>query len=406
MSNHFTTMKKLRSLVVESMTFPFTSSRCIAPSVLIVLASLLLGGCKEKDPGRHGDVPPGATPKSSAVQATSSTANTSPSSAGPCASGPGKNTDVVSASYFTGSLSGFCIDPASEIRTYGEKGKYTMDEVCTTAFDGECEVYKRFQLKRVVRVNYIDEAGKGANVEIVLSEFSNVDGAYGMFTKRVVADQDPAAPDFIKPVSTLANAAIGSGRAYLFKGTHLAELQYVSEVESPEKQTRTASKLLPIVMEDLAKHLPGVDALPKAAAILPAANRLPNGIQYVLKEPLHLGGVGAAAIGYYAEGAKRYRVLSVAKDSENEAKEAFKAIRTRAGATAGSDKTLGDESTTLFIEDGKDRPRCEYVVVRKGARIVGVGDEDYVLKTNLPLDAQGAARLTREEKVARIRSSL
>ena len=25
-----------------------------------------------------------------------------------------------------------------------------MDEVCTTAFDGECEVYKRFGLDRVV----------------------------------------------------------------------------------------------------------------------------------------------------------------------------------------------------------------------------------------------------------------
>jgi hypothetical protein len=67
-----------------------------------------------------------------------------------------------------------------------------MDEVCTTAFDGECEVYKRFGLDRVVVLRYVDGSGAPNSVEVNLSRFKTVDGAYAMFTKRVVADGDPA----------------------------------------------------------------------------------------------------------------------------------------------------------------------------------------------------------------------
>ena len=67
-----------------------------------------------------------------------------------------------------------------------------MDEVCTTAFDGECEVYKRFGLDRVVVLRYVDGTGAPNSVEVNLSRFTTSDGAYAMFTKRVVADGDPA----------------------------------------------------------------------------------------------------------------------------------------------------------------------------------------------------------------------
>ena len=35
-----------------------------------------------------------------------------------------------------------------------------MDDVCTSAFDGECEVYKRFGLDRVVVLRYVDGAAR------------------------------------------------------------------------------------------------------------------------------------------------------------------------------------------------------------------------------------------------------
>ena len=80
-----------------------------------------------------------------------------------------------------------------------------MDEVCTTAFDGECEVYKRFGLDRVVVLRYVDGSGAPNSVEVNLSRFKTADGAYAMFTKRVVADGDPAQAT-VKPL------AAGRGR--------------------------------------------------------------------------------------------------------------------------------------------------------------------------------------------------
>ena len=44
----------------------------------------------------------------------------------------------------TKTIGGYCVDPNAEVRSYGEKAKYSMDEVCTTAFDGECEVRPMF----------------------------------------------------------------------------------------------------------------------------------------------------------------------------------------------------------------------------------------------------------------------
>ena len=104
-----------------------------------------------------------------------------------------------------------------------------MDEVCTTAFDGECEVYKRFVFKRVVSLRYVDGSGKGGTVEVNLSQFAEVAGAYGMFTLRVVAG-DPTEPSTPKPLAVGGRGgAIGTGRAYVWRGPYLAEAPPVQQ---------------------------------------------------------------------------------------------------------------------------------------------------------------------------------
>src|SRR4051812_39243122 len=114
---------------------------------ILVLGLLLVStpGCDDKDkakpePGIGAPPPPSASGTSAAV----------------CANGGGNLSDPVSAPFFPKTVGGYCVDPQSEIKTYGEKGKLSMDEVCTTAFDGECEVYKRYGLKRVVSLHYVD----------------------------------------------------------------------------------------------------------------------------------------------------------------------------------------------------------------------------------------------------------
>ena len=125
---------------------------------------------------------------------------------GVCTSGGGTPGDAVSAASFPKVAGDYCVDPNGETRAYGEQASATLDKVCTELFDGECEVYKRFGLKRVVSLRYIEGSGKPATVEVNLSQFGDVGGAYGMYTKRVVADADPARSDAPKAAAGGAGA--------------------------------------------------------------------------------------------------------------------------------------------------------------------------------------------------------
>src|SRR6187200_118974 len=111
---------------------------------------------------------------------------------GACASGGGTVKDSVSAAFFPRTAGEYCVDPNSEARAFGENAPNSLDAVCTELFDGECEIYKSFGLRRVVTLRYIDGKGSPGAVNVNLSRFATAEGAYGFFTKRVVADADPA----------------------------------------------------------------------------------------------------------------------------------------------------------------------------------------------------------------------
>ena len=163
------------STLVSPSQRPRRTQRALLAALLLALPS----ACSKDEPKNDRPPPPSAPPSASAQ-------------ADLCASGGGQDTDAISAPFVPRAAGGYCIDPQSEPKTYGDKGKLSMDEVCTTAFDGECEVYKRFDLDRVVVLRYVDGSGAPNSIEVNLSRFKSVDGAFAMFTKRVVADADPA----------------------------------------------------------------------------------------------------------------------------------------------------------------------------------------------------------------------
>src|SRR5205814_8208954 len=160
-----------------------------------------------------------------------------------CAGGGGPVTGPGGASLFPGQEAGYCLDPRGEPRVFGEGGKLSMDAICTEAFAGECEVYKSLGLKRVVQLRYIDGAGSPGSIEIYLSQFGTSDGAYAMFTKRVIADSDPVqgAP---RKLEGGGAGALGNGRAYVWKGIFLAEIQYANEQETPAQMKASSERLL------------------------------------------------------------------------------------------------------------------------------------------------------------------
>jgi hypothetical protein len=325
-----------------------------------------------------------------------------------CADGGGQDSDALSAPLVPREAGGFCIDSQSEVKTYGAPStgaKLTMDEVCTTAFDGECEVYKRFGLDRVVVLRYVDGSGAPNSVEVNLSRFTTADGAYAMFAKRVVADGDPARAT-VKPLAAGAAGATSSSNAYVWRGQYLAELTFVTEDTkmTPQAMATANERSTGAIAKDIGGRLPGTTDLLPAAAALPSPQRIPLGIAYYPKDALGLPAIGPMAVGYYQDGEKRWRDIATVRATADDAKEALRAFKLRPGALPM--KGLGDEAVQVVIQEAPDRAKAEYVVVRKGSTVMGVGDEELVLDPAVPTDKLAARKLTREEKVVKLGSWL
>ena len=319
-----------------------------------------------------------------------------------CAAGGGQDTDAISAPFVQRSLAGYCLDPQSEPRTYGDKGKLSMDEVCTTAFDGECEVYKRFGLDRVVVLRYVDGSGAPNSVEVNLSRFHTSDGAYGMFTKRVVADGDPARAT-VRPLAAQAAGATSSSNAYVWRGAYFAELTFVTDDTkmTPEAMARANELATGVIAKDIGSRLPGPTDLPPAAAALPAASRISLGIAYYPKDAPGLSAVGPIAVGYYKDGEKRWRDVAIVRPDAESAKEAFRGFKLKPGSQPLKG-FLADEAAQVVVQEAADRAKAEYVVARKGTLVLAVGDEELVLDPTTPTEKLAPLKLTRDEKMAKL----
>ena len=361
-----------------------------SPSPLsFVLTAAILGsfaGCRKDSP----TAPQGSPPPPPADSAPKP---------GACAAGGGQVGDPATAAFFPRVAAGYCVDPNGETRVFGEGGKLSMDAVCTDAFDGECEVYKRFGLKRVVHLRYVDGAGSPGSVEIYLSQFPGADGAYAMLTKRIVADSDPAesAP---RPLDAGAVGAIGTGRAYVWKGSYLAEIQYTNEQETPAQMKASSDRVLTPIAKELGSKLPGPGTLPPAAAALPQADLVRLGIAFAPKDVLGVDGAGPGAVGFYKAADKRWRVLSVARDDADQAKDVLKTFGKLKGAT--EEKGIGD-GAVRFVLGGKDAPKVEWFVARAGKSLFGVGDEEYLLSTQTSPAERDKLCLSRDDKLAKLR---
>jgi hypothetical protein len=358
---------------------------------MLPLALMVFLACDKKGDSKDDRGPPPPTLPPSA----------GPANADACAGGGGQDTDSISAPFIPRVVGSFCLDPQGEPKTYGDKGKLSMDDVCTTAFDGECEVYKRFGLDRVVVLRYIDGSGAPNSVEVNLSRFATENGAYGMFTKRVVADSDPARAT-VKPLAAGAAGAASSSNAYVWRGQYLIELTFVTEDTkmTPADMARANELSTGAIGKQIGDKLPGGKELPPSAAALPVASRIPLGIAYYPKDALGFNAIGPAAIGYYREGQKRWRDVAIARSTADAAKEALRAFRLKPGSLPV--KGLGEEAVQTIVQEAPDRAKAEYVVARKGALVAAVGDEELVLDPATPSDKQAPLKLTKEEKVQKL----
>lgn len=351
-----------------------------AHAATLVLSLFLASACKRESVEEKGAAPP---PAPSATP-------------GACASGGGTPSDPVTAAFFPRTTSDYCLDPHGEVRSYGQDGRGTIDDVCTQQLNGECEVYKSYGLKRAVTLRYVDGRGSPGTIAVLVSRFGSKEGAYGFFTKRVLADQDPAQVT-LTPLEAGGGGALGSGIAYVFRGDHLAELSYTNETESPDQMRASGKRLLPDLAKAIGDKLPGDVALPPAVQALPAEHRLPMGIAYTPADALGVSGIGPGAAGFYKDGEQRYRLLSLARADEDAADDVLETLKKVDRATKL--KELPFPALAFNHQSSDAAPRTEWVVGRKGNRIVGVGDEELVLGS-LSKEQEQKVKLGRDAKIA------
>ncbi|MEM9693523.1 MAG: DUF6599 family protein, partial [Myxococcota bacterium] len=238
-----------------------------------------------------------------------------------------------------------------------------------------------------------------ATIDVYLSRYSSREKAYAMFTKRVVGDGDPAPPDTPKPIKGGGAAALGLGNAYLWKDTHLVEMTYSDTAAASEQAVKAkADKLLPGLAAELGAKLPGETKVPAAVALLPSPQRLPLGVRFVREKALGVKGAGPGAYGYYQDGDKRWRVLAMVATEQAQAEDVFKTFGKLEGAT--EEKGLADDAIRVVVADRG--PEAEWLIARKGVTILGIGDENRVLRSGMSADEHGAKTLSREEKKERL----
>jgi hypothetical protein len=356
-------------------------------SAISALAVMLLAApaCKEDAPARREPPPPAPTATGTNL----------------CA-GPPKAADPKNVAFFPEKAGSFCLDPNASDKAFGEGAAQPLDGICDL-FDGECEIYKRHQVQRVVEGRYVDGGGSAATIDVYLSRFASRDAAYAMFTKRVVGDGDPGHPDTPDPIEGGGAAALGIGNAYVWKGAHLVEITFNDASASSAKQVQEkANTLLPPLVKAFAEKIPGEPDLPPAAAALPTAQRLDLGIRFLTGEMLGVEGTGAGAYGYYADGDKRWRVLSIVKDDAAQAKDVVATLKKLPGAV--EEKHLGDGGVRIIVSDRG--PKTAWIVARKGKAVLGVGDESRVLREGMSPEEHRQKTLSEDEKRDKLRALL
>jgi hypothetical protein len=362
---------------------PTARRRLLGASAIVALA---LAGC-----GRSDDRPQGAPPPPPP--------STKPAA---CAGGGGTLADTTSASLLPRTTGSFCLDPNGGDKAFGEGAPLPIDHICDL-FDGECEIYRGYGVRRVLEARYVDGAGTPATVDAHLSKFGTSDGAYAMFTRRVVGDGDPADDSTPRPIEGGGAAALGVGNAYVWRGQYLLELTYNDQTAAEAAVKAAGDKLLPPLAKDVGGRLAGEPALPAAALALPKADQIPLGVRFSTKDMLGVDGAGAGAFGYYKAGAKRWRVAAIVRADVDQAKDVLATFAKQAGAS--KEKGVGDGAVRLMRKDGEGAA-VEWVMARAGKVILGLGDEPRVLRANQTAEEHAKVTLTKDEKLQRLKSVL
>jgi hypothetical protein len=275
----------------------------------------------------------------------------------------------------------------------------SLARACERVLGPGCLDEPREGLERVWTLRYLVRTVPGADVDAVLAQFRSSEGAYAHFTRLVVGDADPASLD----VSVLELPGVGvlrTGGVMGYRGRHVFWLRYSEEQQPPEARLRAAREHLPQLAQLLSASLPAEEGLPVSVQKLPQAQRLPLGVRLVLDDALGVPGLGASAQGYYAEGAKRWRVFTIVRPDAESAKDVVSSLLRHPAAKKIKNAPL---DAVQFIERRlPSEPHVGWVVGQRAEVVYGIGDEASVLPEFMPAQREAAVKLSLLEKLVKL----
>jgi hypothetical protein len=297
-----------------------------------------------------------------------------------------------------------CADPHGSERAYGEDAEKPFERACDELLDGECEIYRSLGAVRTMEVRYVDDGGSSATATVLLSKFSTSEGAYAMFTLRVVGDGDPASEVTPKQIDAGLAAAAGVNNAYVVRGPFLAEVVLTDDKAGSVAALRAAADrhVIPLAKAIGAK-LTGDLSPPPAVAALPESARLPLGVRYHTRDVLGIAGAGPGAVGYYREGDKRYRIGAMLRRDGDQAKDLLATFAKEPGAAR--EKAPYDGFVRLIVQPPGELP-SEWVLGRARGVVLGIGDEVRVLRDTMTGEERGKLLLSTKEEMEKLKGML
>ncbi|MEZ4302227.1 MAG: DUF6599 family protein [Polyangiaceae bacterium] len=298
----------------------------------------------------------------------------------------------------------FCSDPNASEKAYGDDADKPFDRACDELLDGECEIYRSYGALRTMEVRYVDDAGTRATMTVLLTKFATSEGAYAMFTRRVVGDGDPASETAPRPIEARALAASGANNAYVVRGPFLAEVVLTDSSAGTAAALRAASeRLVHPFAKQIAQKLTGDTAPPPAAALLPTEGQIPLGVRYHTKDMFDLPGAGPGAIGYYRDGERRYRMVILVRRDADQAKDLLGTIARSPGAAR--EKSPNDSVVRLVVQPPGELP-SEWYLSRSRGVVAGIGDEIRVLRDTMTAEERDKLLLSKPAKLEKLKSYL
>lgn len=302
---------------------------------------------------------------------------------------------AVDADLLPVTLPGFCLDPYAAPRSYGVGAPDSLERACARVLGPGCA--EGYGLDRVVTLRYLSRVEPGASVDAVLSHFDTTAGASAYLTDTLIGDLDPESLD----VSLLDGPGLTVQRAedvLAWRGRHVLSLRRSDEQHSEQRALADAARELPGLARTLVSPLPDAEGVPAPLERLPQLGRVRLGARLILDDALGIAGVGLSARGYYREGNKRWRVLSIVRPDAESARDVLGTL----GRHPSAKKIKGLEAIEFTERRLPAEPQLDWVFGQRGDVIYGIGDEATALPELMPARDEAKVKLSLSEKLGKL----